>query len=149
MDWAAVITSAIIAAVIQTAVIIILYQKWIIPHIISGVKSELMTSIKGWVDELTVSLSEKISIEIDEKMQSVKRSIVGKRGNNARMLGLAQSYLTEHLSEDQDDPANDDIIAEAIGKYSKPIVDAVLAKVWPNKKAEAAAADDPAAAGWC
>ena len=149
MDWAAVITSAAVAAVIHTAVIIILYQKWIIPHIINGVKNELMISIKGWVDELTTTLSSKISVEIDEKMLSLKRSIIGKRGNNSRLLTAAQSYLTENLSEDQDDPANDDIIAEAIGKYSKPIVDAVLAKVWPKKAEAAAAENDPAAAGWC
>ena len=149
MDWATIGLSVFLGAVVQTTIIVMLYNHYIIPHIIKGVKDELMVSIEGWVDTMTGTLSEKIAAEINDNVLSLKRSIVGKRGSNSRMLSAAQSYLLENLSNDQDDPANEDIIMQAVAQYSKPIVDAVLDKIWPKKAIEQPAAADNSAAGWC
>lgn len=150
MDWATIGFSVFLGAVVQTTIIVLLYNGYIIPHIIKGVKDELMVSIEGWVDTMTGTLSEKIAAEINENVLSLKRSIVGKRGNNTRLLSAAQSYLLDNLSNDPEDPNNEDIIMQAVATYSKPIVDAVLDKIWP-KKAEptTGAAPDESAAGWC
>lgn len=151
MDWATIGLSVILGAVVQTSVIVVLYNRYIIPHIIAGVKDELMISIKGWVDGMTGQLSEKIAAEIDEKMLSLKRSFAGKRGNDMRLLSAAQSYLFNNLDNDagEDDPSNQDVIAAAVAKYTQPIVDTILNRIWPKKEVKTAAADDLAAAGWC
>lgn len=153
MDWATIGLSVFLGAIVQTSIIVMLYNHYIIPHIIAGVKDELMISIEGWVDKMTDTLSEKMAAEINDNVVSLKRSIVGKRGSNSRMLNAAQSYLLDNLSENPDDPANEDIIMQAVTTYSKPIVDAVLDKIWPKKATAttAAAADTSAAAadGWC
>ena len=149
MDWATIGLSVFLGAVVQTTIIVMLYNHYIIPHIIKGVKDEMMKSIEGWVDTMTETLSEKIAAEINDNVLSLKRSIVGKRGSNSRMLSAAQSYLLENLSNDENDPANEDIIMQAVAQYSKPIVDAVLDKIWPKKAVEQPAAADNAAAGWC
>ena len=149
MDWATIGLSVFLGAVVQTTIIVMLYNNYIIPHIIQGVKGELMVSIEGWVDTMTGTLSEKIAAEINDNVLSLKRSIAGKRGNNARLITAAQSYLLDNLSDNPDDPNNEDIIMQAVAQYSKPIVDAVLDKIWP-KKAEPTtnAAAAAAAAGW-
>lgn len=150
MDWATIGLSVILGAAVQTTIIVMLYNHYIIPHIIMGVKDELMISINGWVDRMTAALSEKIAAEIDDKMLSLKRSFAGKRGRNSQTFQLAQSYLLNNLSDDMSDDEQDDVIASAIAQYSKPIVDAVIEKLWPKKAMKpAAAAEDPAAAGWC
>lgn len=151
MDWATIGLSVILGAVVQTSVIVVLYNRYIIPHIIKGVKEELMISIKGWVDGMTGQLSDKIAAEIDEKMLSLKRSFAGKRGNDMRLLSAAQSYLFNNLDNDagEDDPNNQDVIAAAVAKYTQPIVDTILNRIWPKKQVEQAAQPDPAAAGWC
>lgn len=153
MDWATIGLSVILGAMVQTTIIVILYNHYIIPHIIIGVKDEMMKSIEGWVDTMTKQLSDKIADEINDNVLSLKRSIVGKRGRQTQLLAAAQSYLSDNLSEDENDPNNEDVIVQAVAKYSQPIVDAVLSKIWPKKAATttAAAADTSAAAadGWC
>ena len=151
MDWATIGLSVILGAVVQTSVIVVLYNRYIIPHIIAGVKDELMISIKGWVDGMTSELSEKIAAEIDEKMLSLKRSFAGKRGNDMRLLSAAQSYLFNNLDNDagEDDPNNQDVIAAAVAKYTQPIVDTILSRIWPKKEVTTAAQPDQSAAGWC
>ena len=150
MDWATIGLSVILGAAVQTTIIVVLYNHYIIPQIIMGVKDELMISINGWVDRMTAALSEKIAAEIDDKMLSLKRSFAGKRGRNSQTFQLAQSYLLNNLSDDMSDDEQDDVIASALAQYSKPIVDAVIEKIWPKKAMKpAAAAEDPAAAGWC
>lgn len=152
MDWATIGLSVFLGAVVQTTIIVILYNHYIIPHIIKGVKEELMISIDGWVDGMTAELSETIAAEINDNVLSLKRSFAGKRGREARNYSAALSYLTDNLTDDLSEEDQDDVIAAAVAKYSKPIVDAVLDKIWAKKqpKIEAAAAEaDPAAAGWC
>ena len=150
MDWVSIGLSVFLGAVVQTTIIVVLYNHYIIPHIIKGVKDELMTSIQGWVDEMTAALGQKIADEINDKMLSLKRTIAGKRGRNSQLFAAAQSYLSENLSDDMSDDAKEDIITEAVATYSKPIVDAVLDKIF-SKKTAAAQQDnnDAAAAGWC
>ena len=152
MDWATIGLSVILGAAVQTTIIVVLYNHYIIPHIIEGVKNELMVSIKGWVDGMTESLSDKIAAEINEKMLSLKRSFAGKRGKNSQLLAAAQSYLADNLTIENgdEDPDNQDVIAAAVAQYTKPIVDTILSKIWPQKAVtNAAAQEDPAAAGWC
>lgn len=151
MDWATIGLSVFLGAIVQTAIIVQLYNGYIIPHIIKGVKDELMDAIDGWVDGMTADIGDRVAQEINDNVLSLKRSFAGKRGREAKTFSLAQSYLLNNLSDDQDEQTQDDIIAEAVVKYSKPVVDAVLDRIWPNKqgKIKAAAADDPTAAGWC
>jgi len=151
MDWATIGFSVFLGAVVQTTIIIMLYNGYIIPHIIKGVKDELMISIDGWVDGMTADLSETISAEINENVLSLKRSFAGKRGRDSRSFAQALSYLSDNLTDDMSVEDQDDVIAAAVAKYSKPIVDAVLDKIWANKKPAVAATQeaDPSAAGWC
>ena len=151
MDWATIGLSVFLGAIVQTAIIVQLYNGYIIPHIIKGVKDELMDAIDGWVDGMTADIGDRVAQEINDNVLSLKRSFAGKRGRDSRTFSLAQSYLLNNLSDDQDEQTQDDIIAEAVVKYSKPVVDAVLDRIWPNKKGpiKAAAAEaEPAAAGW-
>ena len=151
MDWATIGLSVFLGAIVQTVIIVQLYNGYIIPHIIKGVKDELMDAIDGWVDGMTADIGDRVAQEINDNVLSLKRSFAGTRGREAKTFSLAQSYLLNNLSDDQDEQTQDDIIAEAVVKYSKPVVDAVLDRIWPNKqgKIKAAAADDPTAAGWC
>ena len=151
MDWATIGLSVFLGAIVQTAIIVQLYNGYIIPHIIKGVKEELMDAIDGWVEGMTADIGDRVAQEISDNVLSLKRSFAGKRGRESKTFQLAQSYLLNNLADDQDEETQDDIIAEAVVKYSKPVVDAVLDRIWPNKKGpiKAAAADDPAAAGWC
>ena len=153
MDWATIGLSVFLGAVVQTTIIVMLYNHYIIPHIIKGVKEELMVSIDGWVDGMTAELSDTIATEINDNVLSLKRSFAGKRGREARNYSAALSYLTDNLTDDLSEEDQDDVIAAAVAKYSKPIVDAVLDKLWTSKKkpeVKAAAAEaDPTAAGWC
>ena len=149
MDWATIGLSVFLGAVVQTTIIIMLYNGYIIPHIIKGVKDELMISIDGWVDGMTADLSETISNEINDNVLSLKKSFAGKRGRDSRSFAQALSYLSDNLTDDMTEADQDDIIAAAVARYSKPVVDAVLDKLWAKKKPEAAtAATDTAAAGW-
>lgn len=151
MDWATIGLSVFLGAVVQTTIIVLLYNQYIIPHIIKGVKDEMMESIDGWVDGMTAQLSDRIATEINDNVLSLKRSFAGKRGREAKTFQLAQSYLLNNLSNDQDEETQDDIIADAVVRYSKPVVDAVLDRIWPNKQGPikaAATAADTGAAGW-
>lgn len=136
MDWATIGLSVILGAVVQTTIIVVLYNHYIIPHIITGVKDELMISIKGWVDGMTAELSNKIGAEITDKMLSLKRSIAGKRGRQSQLLAAAQSYLNQNLTDDvlDDSPEYQDIVTEAIATYGKPIIDSLIAKMRPTKQ---------------
>lgn len=150
MDWATIGFSVILGAVVQTTIIVLLYNGYIIPHIIKGVKDELMISIEGWVDGMTADLSDTISAQINENVLSLKRSFAGKRGRDSRSFAQALSYLSDNLTDDMDDVDKDDIIAAAVARYSKPVVDAVLDKLMAKKQPIAAAQEtDPSAAGWC
>lgn len=137
MDWATIGLSVLLGAVVQTTIIVVLYNHYIIPHIITGVKDELMISIKGWVDGMTAELSNKIGAEITDKMLSLKRSIAGKRGRQSQLLAAAQSYLNQNLTDDvlDDSPEYNDIVTEAIATYGKPIIDSLIAKMRPTKQA--------------
>ena len=150
MDWATIGLSVFFGAVVQTTIIIMLYNGYIIPHIIKGVKDELMVAIDGWVDGMTADLSDTISAELDDKILSLKRSFAGKRGRDSKSFAQALSYLSDNLTDDMTEEDQDDVIAAAVARYSKPIVDAVLDKIYAGKKpAVAAAAEDQTAAGWC
>ena len=151
MDWATIGLSVFLGAVVQTTIIVLLYNGYIIPHIIKGVKDELMVSIDGWVDGMTAELSETISTEINDNVLSLKSSFAGKRGRDSRSFAQALSYLSDNLTDDMGEEDKDEIIAAAVARYSKPVVDAVLDKLLANKKpaVNAAAPTDPAAAGWC
>lgn len=136
MDWATIGLSVFLGAVVQTTIIVVLYNHYIIPHIITGVKDELMVSIKGWVDGMTAELSNRIGAEITDKMLSLKRSIAGKRGRQSQLLAAAQSYLNQNLTDDvlDDSPEYQDIVTEAIATYGKPIIDSLIAKMRPTKQ---------------
>lgn len=152
MDWATIGLSVFLGAIVQTAIIVQLYNGYIIPHIIKGVKDELMDAIDGWVDGMTADIGDRVTQEINDNVLSLKRSFAGKRGREAKTFSLAQSYLLNNLTDDLDEEAKDDIIAEAVVKYSKPVVDAVLDRIWPNKQGPIKAVTqeaDPSAAGWC
>ena len=149
MDYATIGLSVFLGAIVQTSIIVMLYNHYIIPHIIRGVKDELMTSINGWVDKMTADLGQKIADELNDKMLSLKRSIAGKRGRNSQLMTAAASFLSDNLSDDMNEDEKDDVIAEAVATYTKPIVDAVIEKILPKKKVETTAAADNNAAGWC
>jgi len=151
MDWATIGLSVFFGAVVQTTIIVLLYNGYIIPHIIKGVKDELMISIDEWVDGMTADLSDTIRAEISDNVLSLKRSFAGKRGRDSKSFAQALSYLSDNLTDDMTEEDQDDVIAAAVARYSKPIVDAVLDKIYAGKKPAVAATQeaDSSAAGWC
>lgn len=153
MDWATIGLSVFLGAVVQTTIIVVLYNHYIIPHIIKGVKDEMMESIDGWVEGMTAQLSDRIATEINDNVLSLKRSFAGKRGRESQTFQLAQSYLSKNLIDGMSDDEQQDVIAAAVAKYSEPIVNAVLDKIIPKKPSMggiAASQDtDNSAAGWC
>lgn len=143
MDFAFMILTVLCSALVQTGIIVFLYQKWIIPQIVEKVRDELMGQIQDWVDSMTLSMNSTIqdslsgvqdsatatiSIEMDKALAKMKSWIGGKRGKNAQLVTLAESYLDNNLSDDLTDDQRNDVISEAVLVYGKSIVDALIKK---------------------
>ena len=121
-----------LGVIVQTVIIIWLYNYYIIPKIVKDVQSELMTKMEIWVNSVKTDVSDNVcqfvGSKLDETTIKVKRSIAGKRSKTQKMLNLAENYLDSNLSEDMDPEEEDSIITEAITAYGIDIVNSILEK---------------------
>lgn len=116
----------------QTIIIVMLYNRYIIPQIVEKVQDRILMQMGVWVESVKADVSDNVTTQLntrmDEATTSIKRAIAGKRGKNQRILSLAEDYLESNLSEDMDEDAEDSIITEAITAYGADIVNSILEK---------------------
>lgn len=134
------LTMAGLSVIAQTIVIVILYNRYIIPQIVEKVQDRLMEQMGIWVESVKVDVSDNVTTQLnlrmDEATTSIKRSIAGKRGKTQKYLRLAEEYLDGNLSEDMDEDEHDSIVAEAITAYGADIVNSILERKRKEKGAE-------------
>lgn len=132
MEWAISLTMAGLSVLAQTIIIVMLYNRYIIPQIVEKVQDRILTQMGVWVESVKADVSDNVTTQLntrmDEATTSIKRAIAGKRGKNQRILSLAEDYLESNLSEDMDEDAEDSIITEAITAYGADIVNSILEK---------------------
>lgn len=116
----------------QTIIIVMLYNRYIIPQIVEKVQEKILTQMGIWVESVKTDVSDNVTTQLnarmDEATTSIKRSIAGKRGKTQKYLALAENYLDSNLSDDMDEDEEDSIIAEAITSYGADIVNSILEK---------------------
>ena len=112
MDVLALLISAILATVFTIPSMLLLYHKWIIPKILEGVRTELPPAIIGVVDE---KISDFKSY-LDEQIESVKMSVLGKLGGSKRTLNTISKFFDKA-------GINDETTQEAIAKWGQAYVD--------------------------
>ena len=123
MDILALLISAILATVFTIPSMLLLYHKWIIPKILEGVRTELPPAIIGVVDEKINDFKS----YLDEQIESVKMSVLGKLGGSKRTLNTISKFF-------------DETTQEAIAKWGQAYVDQWLKQSIPADKG----AQDPA-----
>ena len=119
----ALLISAILATVFTIPSMLLLYHKWIIPKILEGVRTELPPAIIGVVDE---KISDFKSY-LDEQIESVKMSVLGKLGGSKRTLNTISKFFDKA-------GINDETTQEAIAKWGQSYVDQWLKQsIHPDK----------------
>lgn len=115
-----IILSAVFSTLLTVPVMLILYHKVIIPKILVGVKADLPPAIMAIVDQ---KLAEFKSF-IEDKFESARMAILGKNGNQKRLLGYAARFLEKNgVTEDTVQTVADRYgteILEMIAKAAKP-----------------------------
>jgi hypothetical protein len=117
MDILTIVVSAVLSVTFTIPTMLILYHKWIIPKILQGVSEKLPPAIIGVVDQKIDNFKE----YLDEQIDSVKMSVLGKLGGSKRTLGLVQKFFdTSGIT--------DETIQTAIEKYGEDLVNKVVKK---------------------
>lgn len=112
-----VILSAILSVFLTIPSMLILYHKWIIPKILLGVKAELPPAIISIVDEKIGEFRDYVA----DQFESARAAIIGKAGNNKRLMNLAARFLEKNGVT----PETLDTVAE---KYGTEILEALQKK---------------------
>lgn len=112
MDILALLISAILATVFTIPSMLLLYHKWIIPKILNGVRTELPPAIVKVVDEKINDFKS----YLDDQIESVKMSILGKLGGSKRTLNTISKFFEKT-------GINDESTQEAIAKWGQAYVD--------------------------
>ena len=129
MDVLALLISAILATVFTIPSMLLLYHKWIIPKILEGVRTELPPAIIGVVDEKINDFKS----YLDEQIESVKMSILGKLGGSKKTLNTISKFFEKT-------GINDESTQQAIAKWGQSYVDQWLKQSINSDKG----AQDPA-----
>lgn len=109
--------SAILSTLFTIPSMLVLYHKWIIPKILNGVREQLPPTILTIVDEKISDVKEYIS----EQLSSARAAIIGKSGNQKKLMGLAARFLEQNGVT----PETLDTVAE---KYGTEILAALQQK---------------------
>lgn len=109
--------SAILSTLFTIPSMLVLYHKWIIPKILNGVREQLPPTILTIVDEKISDVKEYIS----EQLTSARAAIIGKSGNQKKLMGLAARFLEQNGVT----PETLDTVAE---KYGSEILAALQQK---------------------
>ena len=117
MDILTIALSSILSVVLTIPSMLLLYHKWIIPKILAGVSQQLPPAIIGVVDEKIDNFKD----YLDEQIDNVKMSVLGKLGGSKRTLGLVNKFFEKS-------GITDETIQMAIEKYGEDLVNKVVKK---------------------
>lgn len=115
MDILTIVLSSILSVILTIPSMLLLYHKWIIPKILAGVSQQLPPAIIGVVDEKIDNFKD----YLDEQIDNVKMSILGKLGGSKRTLGLVNKFFEKS-------GITDETIQMAIEKYGEDLVNKVV-----------------------
>ena len=115
MDILTIALSSILSVVLTIPSMLLLYHKWIIPKILDGVRQELPPAIIAIVDEKIGNFKD----YLDEQIENVKMSVLGKLGGSKRTIGLINKFFEKS-------GITDETIQMAIEKYGEDLVNKVV-----------------------
>lgn len=115
MDILTIVLSSILSVILTIPSMLLLYHKWIIPKILAGVSQQLPPAIIGVVDEKIDNFKD----YLDEQIDNVKMSVLGKLGGSKRTLGLVNKFFEKS-------GITDETIQTAIEKYGEDLVNKVV-----------------------
>lgn len=117
MDVLTIILSAVLSVVFTIPSMLLLYHKWIIPKILVGVAEKLPPAIIKVVDEKIDNFKD----YLDEQIDNVKMSIIGKMGGSKRTLNMISRFFDKA-------GISDETVQTAIEKYGEDLVNKVVKK---------------------
>jgi len=117
MDILTILLSSILSVVLTIPSMLLLYHKWIIPKILNGVRQELPPAIIAIVDQKIGDFKD----YLDEQIDNVKMSMLGKLGGSKRTIGLINKFFEKS-------GISDETIQLAIEKYGEDLVNKVVKK---------------------
>jgi len=117
MDILTILLSSILSVVLTIPSMLLLYHKWIIPKILDGVRHELPPAIIAIVDEKIGNFKD----YLDEQIENVKMSVLGKMGGSKRTIGLINKFFEKS-------GITDETVQMAIEKYGEDLVNKVVKK---------------------
>lgn len=138
MDPTTVLTTVTLGAILQSVIIVLLYQFWIIPRIVEKTQSALIEKIDKCYEQLNANLRQEVADSVQVVYENLVRFISGGRGTDSRQMTLARNFLDRRLPSDSEDldAAGEElatqVITQAVLKYGKGIVDAVIGSVRPK-----------------
>lgn len=115
MDILTIVLSSILSVVLTIPSMLLLYHKWIIPKILAGVSEKLPPAIIGVVDEKIDNFKD----YLDEQIDNVKMSVLGKLGGSKRTIGLINKFFEKS-------GITDETVQMAIEKYGEDLVNKVV-----------------------
>ena len=125
MDILELAISAMLATVFTIPSMLLLYHKIIIPKILIGVREQLPPAIIGVVDEKI----ENFKLYLDEQIESVKMSVLGKLGGSKRTLNTISKFFEKT-------GINDESTQTAIAKWGHAYVEQFLKQSMDPKGSE-------------
>ena len=117
MDILTIVLSSILSVILTIPSMLLLYHKWIIPKILTGVSEKLPPAIIKVVDEKI----DNFKIYLDEQIDNVKMSVLGKLGGSKRTIGLINKFFEKS-------GITDETVQMAIEKYGEDLVNKVVKK---------------------
>lgn len=115
MDILTIVLSSILSVVLTIPSMLLLYHKWIIPKILAGVSQQLPPAIIKVVDEKIDNFKD----YLDEQIDNVKMSVLGKMGGSKRTIGLINKFFEKS-------GITDETVQMAIEKYGEDLVNKVV-----------------------
>ena len=115
MDILTIVLSSILSVILTIPSMLLLYHKWIIPKILTGVSEKLPPAIIKVVDEKI----DNFKIYLDEQIDNVKMSVLGKLGGSKRTIGLINKFFEKS-------GITDETVQMAIEKYGEDLVNKVV-----------------------
>lgn len=117
MDVLTIMLSAVLSVVFTIPSMLLLYHKWIIPKILAGVSEKLPPAIIGVVDAKIGDFKD----YLDEQIDNVKMSILGKMGGSKRTLNMISRFFDKA-------GISDETVQTAIERYGEDLVNKVVKK---------------------
>ena len=125
MDILELAISAMLATVFTIPSMLLLYHKIIIPKILNGVREQLPPAIIKVVDEKI----ENFKLYLDDQIESVKMSVLGKLGGSKRTLNTISKFFEKT-------GINDESTQQAITKWGHAYVEQFLKSSMDPKGSE-------------